>query len=383
MVDFEHNEARVRCINCDAIMKLDLTPTAKLVKKGRKIKSMIEVKQGNLLVEDIVKYTEEFEGSDEELEVAIAKQFEGKTIDYKERQNITDDLFAVVKTVKSKKTGKSRKIRMFPIHDKAHVSNALAKLPQATQTLKKLSVSIDSVKGKILKIARELKMKQLLEKFKKATVEEVLQEIAKTTIEKELSADELIKAKAKVDEKGEAITEDEVKAIVAEFKKVDTKPEKSEAEKETERKDEAEKVRVKELADLKTKVEEIGKEVTKLKDEVEKSNKAYDSEKKAHDELKVKFAKYEKADKDRLEKEKADKIKVRKEKLGDAGKDMKDEDILDDLKFENALLKKKLADKGIKIETADLIIGSVKEENKGDSKDLAKRIHEKAFPKSE
>jgi len=91
---------------------------------------------------------------------------ESKKLTYQERKGLKDTSFAVVKTVKNEKTGKARKIRMFPIHDKAHVRNALARLSQATETLNKLGVSINSVKAKILKKARTLGMVDLVNNYK-------------------------------------------------------------------------------------------------------------------------------------------------------------------------------------------------------------------------
>jgi hypothetical protein len=90
----------------------------------------------------------------------------GKQLTYEERQNLNDADFAVVKTIKNEKTNKEKTVRMFPVHDKAHVRNALARLPQATETLNKLGINPDSVKAKILKRARTLKMTDLLDNYK-------------------------------------------------------------------------------------------------------------------------------------------------------------------------------------------------------------------------
>lgn len=78
----------------------------------------------------------------------------------KERKSIPNEHFAVVKDV----NGKS--VRKFPIADENHVRNALARLPQATKSLEKLGVSPATVKSKILKRARELKMTDLLKRHK-------------------------------------------------------------------------------------------------------------------------------------------------------------------------------------------------------------------------
>jgi len=81
-----------------------------------------------------------------------------------------------------------RKIRMFPINDKAHVRNALARLgqPAPQATLKRLGVSIEAVRAKILKRARQLKMTQLLERYKSAIKKlgEKYLELKKSSIEK-------------------------------------------------------------------------------------------------------------------------------------------------------------------------------------------------------
>ncbi len=90
---------------------------------------------------------------------------QAKKITSKERNALSDSEFAVITTVKSKK-GKVRKIRMFSIHDKAHVRNALFQLPQATMTLEKMKVNPRLVLAKILKKAKELGMKELLKKRK-------------------------------------------------------------------------------------------------------------------------------------------------------------------------------------------------------------------------
>ena len=93
---------------------------------------------------------------------------EAKKLKYEEKQKLSDDDFAVVVTVKNKVTGEPRKIRMFPIHDEAHVRNALARLPQAAETLKKLGISQETVLNKILKRAKELNMTELLKRHEKA-----------------------------------------------------------------------------------------------------------------------------------------------------------------------------------------------------------------------
>ena len=100
-------------------------------------------------------------------------QDQSKKLTYKERKSIPDKLFAVVVRVKNKKNGKIRKIRMFPINDEAHVRNALARLNQEAPkaTLTRLGVSINKVRVKILKRAKELNMKGLVERYQKANID--------------------------------------------------------------------------------------------------------------------------------------------------------------------------------------------------------------------
>lgn len=106
---------------------------------------------------------------------------DAKKLKYEERQKLSDDDFAVVVTVKNKITGEPRKIRMFPIQDESHVRNALARLPQAAETLKKLGISQEEVLKKILKRAKELNMTELLKKYEKAEDAQVTPEPAQVT----------------------------------------------------------------------------------------------------------------------------------------------------------------------------------------------------------
>jgi rubrerythrin len=88
-----------------------------------------------------------------------------KKLEYKSRQNLPDSDFAVVV-----KKG-DQKVRMYPIHDEAHVRNALARLGQAKPraTLKNLGVSVETVKRKILSRAKKLGMTDLVERHKETS----------------------------------------------------------------------------------------------------------------------------------------------------------------------------------------------------------------------
>lgn len=390
-IDFENNKTKIKCINCGAIMSVDLTPKPKLVKKGRKIKKITQDKpvlgQDKMQLKDILNelgkesdelidaILEKFEETDEELEMALAEILEGevaKKMTYQQRKALPDSSFAVVKTIKGPRG--PRKIRMYPIHDKAHVRNALARLgqPKAQATLKRLGVSIESVRKKILRRARELKMTSLLERYKKGSVDEVLQEIAKPVLERELSEVELKSITDKLDNK-EEITENELKTMIGDIKKVaDEAKKKADAD-----------AKKKADEDAKKKADEDAKKKAK-----ETANKDLEDLKKKLKDAEDKVAGYEKAERDA-------KIKSRRDELGDFAKDVKDEELLDDEKFENLKIKKenarlkdvvKKAKEDGKITEEDikgLEIGSTDKDVDDEIKAKAKRVNEIAFPDNE
>ena len=256
---------------------------------------------------------ENFTGAEEELENQII-DFEGETeeskkLTYKERKDISDDMFAVVVTVKNKITGEPRKIIMFPIHDPAHVRNALARLPQATETLNKLGVSPESVKKKILKRARELNMTSLLERYK--------------------------------GEMEEIVMEEKIKAL------------------ETE------------IASLKATLEEKDKVIVSKDEEITKSNQVIETLKKESEAAKVKIEEIQKDVEKKIQEAKAEAIKLtqRRNELGDFVKDIKDEDLLDDAKYENLKLKKTLKEKDEEIAALKKKKKKKDEEGDGDDND--------------
>jgi len=293
LIDFEKSLAKTKCNKCNAKYTLNLEPEVILDKKGKKIKEMVKSSEEdvNILDKDI---------NEEELEMVLSTQLEGdnfidednklieeaKKLTYKERQKIPDDMFAVVVTIKNKKTGEPRKIRMFPIKDPAHVRNALARLPQATETLKRLGVSVEEVKKKILKRAKQLNMTTLLEKHKEGGLD-IMDEILKKYNKEKI--------------------EDIVSFLETEL---DTK--------------------TKEISAITKNLDDVKTELEKVKLDVEKAQ------------LEAKDAK-EKLDA-KLAEEKAAIVTARKTELGEEfAKDMSDEDILNDLKFELAKTKKELA----------------------------------------
>jgi Fe-S-cluster-containing hydrogenase component 2 len=279
-IDFVNSKITHKCGTCGTVCTTDMTPTTEIKKRGKKPKNY-QMTQTQGSIDDIINSTK----TDEEVEIALIELIEGKELidedmsimeeakklSYQERKNIKDDLFAVVVTVKNKITGKPRKIRMFPIADPAHVRNALARLPQAVQTLNKLGISVDTVKNKIMKRARELNMTDLLKRHTKGgtgLMDELLKKYSKASVE-ELATfldSELETVKASLTVKD---------AEVAQFK--------SEAE--------------------------TAKLALKAKEDAEKASL----------------------------------ITARKAELGESAKDVSDEDLLNDVKFENLKLKKELA----------------------------------------
>ena len=340
-IDFAGNQVKVKCM-CDALLNVELTPVVKMEKKGRDImkmtqvvpsakvevveKSKIEVKKNWLDAfenskDDIAVIEEAFmnemeyaqdenmmhcmkcewngpkdECTDEKcpecngpVETVDEDVDEGKKLTYKQRTNITDDLFAVIKEVKNKVTGEPRKIRMFPVADPAHVRNALARLAQTKvkETLRSLGVSIDSVKQKILKRARELNMKDLLDRYEKATVEEQAK-LFKETIEEVAK----LRTDSEAKDKDVATLKESVTAKDAE------------------------------LATLKTELDTVKKTAETATAEIARRDKEIrDAE-----------------------------IAKRKTDLGDIAKDMTDEDVMNEDKYKIAKLTKENADLKAQVE---------------------------------
>jgi len=346
-VDFEANSTKIKCGNCEAVMSIDLTPTAKLSKKGRKIKDikMNSPQPAKVNSKNWVSLLENSEKTDEQLEESFMNEVEyegieeSEKITYKERKDISDKMFAVIKIVKSKITEKPRKIRMFPIHDPARVKNALARVDQTKvqQTLRSLGVSIDGVKKKILKRAKELNMKDLLERYEKSTVEEQAK-LFQTIVE------ENVKIKQEVEGKtAEVVTLTEQAAKATE-----------------------------DMTTVKTELDTAKKESEDFKAEIAKRDKEIRD---------VELAK-------------------RKEALGDLAKDMSDDDVMDEDKFKIAKLEKENLELKAKVEKAGTDTEKPEKANTGTedvdldkgSKDkkktdvilaTQKRIDEKAWGKSD
>ncbi len=335
VLDFAKNQAKVRCLNCEAESMVDLTPASKITKKGRKIKAIAEiVRQG--AIDDVDSFIKDYEGSSDRLSIHLENSIDSTPyISFSNRIDLTDEDFAVVKQINEEK-GTNKKIRMFPIHNSAHINMASDKLkqPKVASMLGKLSITIDKVEGKILRRANKLAMDELIKKLKESSVEEVLQELAKASLDRELTVEELEKAytiveyekpagdqnatsllnvptkKSSANEtsliNAEDLTEDKLKDVITQA----TTPAKKKEKAKVVDKDETE------VAELKTKLEEAIKKLEEATKKLEDFEKA-----------KV-----------------GDLVKARKDELGDVAKDMSDEDLLDDHKFELAKKDKEIAD---------------------------------------
>jgi len=287
-VNFDTQKLGLRYLPTGTEVELNMKGEPVVTKQGKPYEEpkAIEAPVATASVEDIYD-KEDIEDDDMEERYCDAFEAEGKVLTTKDRNALTDDMFAIVKNIKNKKTGNVRKIRLFPIHDESHVRNALARLEQeaVAKTLKQLGVNKDNVLRKILKRAKEMNMDELLKKYSQATVDEqssMYAELLKETAALKVKIDELSKV---VEEK------------TAELAKI------------TEEK-------TAEVASLTAKVDEISKEAETAKAEI------------ARRDAEVKAAE----------------VAKKKEALGSFAEGMSDEDILDSVKYENAMLKKEVAE---------------------------------------
>jgi hypothetical protein len=240
------------------------------------------------------------------------------------------------------------------------------------QTLQRLGINRDTGKNKILRRARQLKMKALLERYKKEKAEDLFQEIAKRLIKRELSADELERSYSIAELKAALKVGDADVSLNKKVEKDSSGNPTSLINADIDEKDVEEAILL--ATSIKSDKDSEDKEDTKaLKESLSQANKVIS-------ELKSKVEKYEK---EKAEEEKAKRdalIKSRREELGDFAKDMKDEDILDDIKFENAKLKKAIADlKAGKKVDIDLSKGSVDKDVDSPEKIARKKVDEYAW----
>ncbi len=235
-------------------------------------------------------------------------------------------MFAVVVRVKNKKTGKLRKIRMFPINDEAHVRNALARLGQSAPkaTLKRLGVSVEAVEKRILRRARQLKMTELLKRYEKSSKETM----AKKKEEKKVEAKVEEKVKSKVEEqpKAEETPKAEEKPKAEETPKAEEAPKTEEkVEKAEEKKDTpAEEPKV-EQPKVEAKEEKKDEKVEDKESDTEKAKETSEevTEEKAESVAKVEPEKADEKKDEKVEEKPVEKVEEKKEEKSDDKKDEK------------------------------------------------------------
>lgn len=228
-----------------------------------------------------------------------------------------------------------------------------SKLTKKGRKIKDIKISMDKSDNK-----GEVSMKKLLEEYKKDSIDEVLQDIAKVSLKRELSAEEITKAKTKVEAKGEEVSKQDAETIVAEFKKDETRTASTD-----------EKAKDTEISKLKEILKTKDTEVAKLKEDVIKITNEVA-------EFKASKIKAETERKDAL-------VKERKEKLGEFAKDVSDEDLLNDDKFNLLALKQdnekmKQALTKANVNVTELEIGSDKQDSDPIG-DKCSRIQKLAF----
>jgi len=217
-------------------------------------------------------------------------------------------------------------------------------------------------------------MNKLLEKYKKGTIQEVIQEVAKEMLSREITKEELEKAYSIVEYKASGkkvadnpslndipktdvmssptsiqnaeITEEDVKEAITQATKVEEKAEN------------------KELDELKAKLDESAKKIEELTSLLTEAN-----------------AKVEENEKAKVN----EKIKARRDELAEFAKDMKDEDLLDDTKYEIAKKDKKIAEleaatkKNAPVSQPDLTKGAEDKEVKSSEALSREKVNEYAY----
>ncbi len=279
MIDFENNKAKVECVSCKTRMTVSLTPVSKTKANTRKIKQ-------------ISKYD--------------------------------SDEGAIHRMPKGKKSN----------HDSTQV---------------KAGDNTDNVDTKTTKEV-EQSMEKLLEQYKVKTAEELVQIIAKETIERELSEEEisfaytvieykrgggdanetsLMSLKGKSDASPTSLvgaSEEEIKDAISAVAKI--------TDKETKDAEDATAKETKE-ADDKAKAEKAKVKAKEAKDaeDVDKAKELLETKDTEIADLKSKVEAYEKEQEEAKTKAAAELIEARRNTLGEFGKKLSDEDILDDDKF--------------------------------------------------
>jgi hypothetical protein len=326
-----------------------------------------------------------------------------KVLTTKVRNALPDSQFALVKVVKNKVTGKPRKIRMFPIHDATHVRSALSYLghPKVQENLRKMGVSVEEVRNKVIKKAKKFNIK-VNESANAGKKEE------QTMSEVKTGTPSIEKAESLIKNEEEVIVEKAAEVEEVEETKLET--EIAEAEKE---------VKAEEANNLPGTPQPSGKCPPKgqnlpgcaepgPKDIPSMNTSDAEDAKKCGENSKVKCPTCGSMVDAKCMKKGSEEIQVTKEQLAkardegkiigerrsllkDYAKDMSDDDILDEVKYENASLKKRVAElealktvekssvvKEVKKEET-LEIGSKDKNKLSEVDDLAKNVRKRAF----
>lgn len=387
MIDYQHNKAKTKCINCGGEAMVDLTPPATLTKKGRKIQKMTAIAQSKA-ISDYASYIKEFEGVDDRLGMLLEQSLDkAPRLDIANRIDLTDNDFAIVKSIEVEQ-GKNRKIRVLPIHDLAHLNYAqeLISTPAISEFLQQLEISKDTVERKLSRRIMTEAMEKLFKKYNKNTVQEVIQEVAKVTVGRELSKDELEKAQLSVTnlqtlKKGPGGASDQALNKLGDVKDGTANSNKGFPGEANSNETSLQTAEITE-EQLKTAVTDVTKIATA---KVVEDAKVAELQKKL-DEANAKLAEIEKAKEAEEAKKRAELVKARREELTEEfAKDLKDEDLLDEAKFKIAQLTKENAElkKGGAVKpapkTPDLSKGS-KDKNTQDAEaESRSRIREMAF----
>jgi len=348
-IDFDNSTAIITYQPSGTVVSVDLTPKSVVVKKGKESEDndeddeIIDVTMKNSTKETFIEKFHKFDGNFDELEAFVQTEMDYFDTDVPEmaflgvdeRTKLHDNDFAVIKKIKCETSGKRRKVRMFPLNNSTHVRIALARMEDdnVKDTFKKLGISYDKTLQKVLNKAKELDMKDILKKYDEGTVEEqasLFSEVLKQV--DELSA----QVKSLTDSQETAKTEAEAMKTAKE----------------------------EEVSSLKSQIEEITTKATAAQAEIDRRDEVITEAK----------------------------LTERKEALGDTAEGMEDADILDDVKYELALLRKEnaelkeAAEKAPKVEGAEVVLAKGSAKKDGDVDEAAatgKRVIEKAYGKSE
>jgi len=248
LIDFKKNLVEVTYQPSGTVVSVDLTPQAVVKKKGKKVDVNDEppVVETVATAQNFIDKFNEFDGNFDELEAFVQGELdytntsipEIAQLTVSDRTKLSDNDFAVIKKIKSIKSGKRRKVRMFPINDPTHVRIALAHLEEdnVKDTFKQLGISYDKAKQRILTKAKELKMDELLKKYEQATVEEqtalfeeVLKEVASLKAQIQVLTEAQTTAKVEAEEALQA-KDAEIASIKEEMATITTKAEEAQAE---------------------------------------------------------------------------------------------------------------------------------------------------------